>query len=234
MSEAARTAPTRQLAFNLPHRPALGREDFWVAQSNEAAVAQVEAWPDWPGTGLAIVGPRGSGKTHLAHVFAQEAKCDLLDLADVSMHRLDDWVERGAVAFDCPGAEVPEFDQEALFHLFNAMKASGGHILIAATEPPARWPVALKDLQSRLATFSVAQLGPPDDALLGAVLMKHFSDRQLRLDPPVLNYLLTRMDRSLWAAGQIVAALDQASLEKKRKLSVALARGVLEAAHEAE
>lgn len=228
------TQPARQLALSLPHRPALGREDFWVAQSNEAAVAQVEAWPGWPATGLAVVGPRGSGKTHLAHVFAQLAKAPLVPLSDVSIARLDGWVEHKAVAFDCPPDSVPAFDEEALFHLFNAMTASGGHILIAAGVPPARWDVRLADLKSRLATFQIAQLGPPDDALLGAVLMKHFADRQLRVEPELIDYLLPRMDRSLWAAGQLVAALDQASLEKKRKLSVPLARGVLEALGEEE
>jgi len=228
------TEPARQLTFDLPHRAALGRNDFWVAQSNEAAVAQIDVWPNWPSTGLAIVGPPGSGKTHLAHVFAHEAQAELCALSEVCVEKLDQWVDRGAVAFDCPSDGLPGFDQEALFHLFNAMKASGGHILIAAPDPPARWAVSLNDLKSRLATFSVAQLGPPDDALLGAVLMKHFSDRQLRLDPPVLDYLLTRMDRSLAAAAQIAQALDQASLETKRKLSVALARGVLEASQKPE
>ncbi|MBK5911836.1 hypothetical protein CCR85_10085 [Rhodothalassium salexigens] len=212
-----------QLTFPLPHRPALGQADFLVAPPNEAAVALVDAWPDWPGPALALVGPPGSGKSHLAQVWAQRAGARTLDPLDLYVDfELGD--EPPAVLVEDADRGV---DETALFHLYNVVREQRGHLMLTGREAPARWPVALPDLRSRLATVPVADMGMPDDRLLAAVLVKQFADRQLRVAPPVISYLVTHMDRSFDAARRLVAALDEASLREGRSITRPLANRIL-------
>ncbi len=216
----------RQLVFDLPTRPSLGRAEFYVAPSNELALAQVERWPDWAGRRLAVAGPQGAGKTHLVHVWAARSAGGI-----VTAEQLED-LDLGAVAPDSAVA-VEDADrglgpagEEVLFHLCNRLAAEGS-LLVTGREAPARWPLRLPDLRSRLAAAEVARLEPPDDALLAAVLAKLFADRQLPVGPGVIQYLLTRMDRSFAAAEAMVAALDRAALAGRRPVTVRLAAEVL-------
>jgi len=230
----------RQLPLDLPHRPALGRADFLVAPANELAVAWLDRWPDWPGAALVLTGPAGSGKTHLAAVWQRISGAVALDgtalaegtapgelLGEATAAVLD-----GADALfgagDHPGADDHgERLERQLLHLLNHLREAGGHLLLTARAHPARWPAALPDLRSRLSAAAVAELGAPDDQLIAAVLVKLFADRQLRVPPEVVRFLLPRMERSFAAARRIVAALDRASLAARREITVPLARDVL-------
>ena len=151
-----------QLAFDLGHRPAFGREDFWVAPGNSEAVDWIDRWPAWPGHALALFGPAGCGKTHLAQVFALRAGARMLDPGDVTTPAVGDIVagSKALVLDNGEAVAVPE----ALFHLFNAVRENGGFLLLTSREPPARWPVGLPDLSSRLAAIPAVRLAPPDDA----------------------------------------------------------------------
>ncbi len=197
-----------QLALDLGHRPALGREDFLVAPCNEDAVAWIDRWPDWPGPALVIHGPAGCGKTHLAQVWRARAGAG------------EDSVIEDA---DRPGDDV------ALFHLFNRRAEDGGHLLLTARTPPARWRDRLPDLVSRLAAVPTVEIGPPDDILVTQVLVKLFADRQIEVGPEVVSYLVTHMERSFDAARELVAAADTAALAGKRAVTVPLVREVLAA-----
>ncbi|MGB5559155.1 MAG: DnaA/Hda family protein [Paracoccaceae bacterium] len=220
----------RQLTFDLPARPALGRDDFFVSPSNSNAVTTVENWPGWPQGKLALVGPKGSGKTHLAHVWAAEAGGRVIAAADLAVADI--------AALGAGGARLAVEDvdriagnpaaEQALFHLHNLVLAEAGVLLLTGTAPPSQWPLSLPDLASRMQGTSVAQLAPPDDALLMAVLMKLFADRQLAVAPPVLEYLVTRMERSFDGAQGLVAALDHAALAERRAITRALAAQVLD------
>jgi chromosomal replication initiation ATPase DnaA len=216
----------RQLVLDLPARPALGRADFFVSPANELALAQVDAWPGWPGGRLAVAGPPGAGKTHLVHVWAARsgaailagpAAIDLAALAPDAALAVED-VDR--LAGD-RAAEV------ALFHLCNHLAAGGGSLMVSGREPPARWPLALPDLASRLGVAAVARLEPPDDDLLAAVLVKLFADRQLAVEPGLVRYLVSRMERSFAAAERLVADLDRAGLAARRPITPRLAAEVL-------
>lgn len=224
-------AGTRQLALDLPARPALGRADFFVAKPNRLALAQVEAWPDWPGGRLALAGPAGSGKSHLAHVWAARAGARILPAA--SLARLDIAATPAAAAVaveDVDGlAAAADRDaaEEALFHLHNRLGAGGGALLVTGRTPPSRWAVALPDLASRLGAFPVARLEPPDDALLSAVLVKLFADRQIVVAPDLIAYLLARMERSFAAAEEVVVRLDRAGLARRRPVTARLAAETL-------
>ena len=218
-----------QLPLDLGHLPALGREDFLVAPSNESAVKWLERWPDWPRPALALHGPPGSGKTHLAHVFTTRARAAgiitafiepaTLDVATVPS-RLGD--ARAVVVDDANRA--PE---QALLHLHNLVAERRGHLLVVAAEPPSRWPIALADLRSRLLAAPAVAVNAPDDALLSAVLVKLFADRQVTVAADVIGYLVARIERSFAAVRAAVAALDAAALAEKHAITAPFARRVL-------
>ncbi len=215
-----------QLPLDLAHRPALGRDDFLVAPANAEAVAWLDRWPDWPAPALVLTGPAGSGKTHLAQVFAARSGAVVLLPENLAAARLPELVGRARAAIVEEAAHAPE---AALFHLYNLLAERGGHLLLPAREPPARWGIALADLRSRLLAAPVAELQPPDDILLAAILVKLFADRQLAVGAEVLAYLVPRLERSFDAAARIVAALDRAALAAHRPVTVPLAREVLAA-----
>jgi chromosomal replication initiation ATPase DnaA len=223
----------RQLVLDLATRPALGRADFFVTGANRLALAQVDAWPRWPGGRLALAGPPGSGKTHLVHVWAARAGARVI--AAEALPALDPGaVEEGAAVAVEDADRLPAgargAAEEALFHLCNRLAAGGGSLLVSGREAPARWPLVLPDLASRLEAAPVARLEPPDDALLAAVLVKLFADRQLAVAPDLVRYLVGRMERSFAAAEATVTALDRAGLARHRPVTARLAADVLRGA----
>ena len=220
----------RQLTFDLPARPALGREDFFVSPANATAVAAVEGWSGWPERKLALIGPRASGKTHLVHVWAAEAKGRVVAAANLATTDIDALGSDGSrLAVEDIGRIAGDaVAEQALFHLHNLVLAEGGCLLLTGTLPPRQWALSLPDLASRMQATNVVHLAPPDDALLKAVLMKLFADRQLAVAPPVMDYLVTRMERSFDAAGRLVDALDRAALAERRAITRPLAAAVLD------
>jgi len=219
-----------QLPLDLPHRPALGRGDFLVSSNNALAVDWIDRWPDWPGGVVALHGPAGAGKSHLAEVWRSLSGARRLGAAElVGADPLDLTAGGGALlAEDLDRAPADaEALERALFHLVNAARSAGASLLLTAREPPARWGVALPDLASRIATFQAVAIGAPDDSLMEALIVKLFHDRQLRVGPEVVGYLLTRMERSFAAALAVVETIDQQSLAERRQVSVPLARQVL-------
>jgi chromosomal replication initiation ATPase DnaA len=215
----------KQLAFNLPLRPALGRDDFLVAPSNAAAVALVDQWPRWPSHGAILLGPHGSGKSHLATVWQQKAGAKLIESANVHRGDVPQLLSTGAVVIENLGSG--RLEEDALFHLLNLAKAGGTFVLFTSLMPAAALKLQLPDLVSRLGALPVAAIDPPDDALLRGVLVKHFTDRQIAVDEPLVTYLLTRMPRSMEMARQVVAAIDAAALEEKAEVTRAFASRVL-------
>ncbi|MGF1606742.1 MAG: hypothetical protein ACFB22_10430 [Rhodothalassiaceae bacterium] len=212
-----------QLPLAFAHRPALSQADFLIAPPNEQAVRLINAWPDWPGHALALIGPPGSGKSHLAGIWRAHAQA--LEMDPLALH-LDI-----ADSQDVPAVVVEDadrgMDETGLFHLYNLTQEMGGFMLLTGREAPSRWKIALPDLKSRLATVPTAALGAPDDRLLQAVLLKQFHERQLKVSAALLPYLVQHMERSFAAARQLVAALDRAALAEQRPINKALARRVL-------
>lgn len=223
---------SRQLAFELGHRPALGQADFIVTASNRDAVAWLDRWPDWPAGALAIHGPAACGKSHLVAVWRSRSNARSLTADDLSGDALVTHLEAvGHLALDDAEAKLAaggRAAEEGLFHLYNALHARGGSLLLAATRPPAHWRLELPDLASRLSALPAIAVGQPDDALIGAVLGKLFADRQLSVDRQVIDYLAFRMERSFQAARDLVAALDTEALARGRAITKSLAAEVLE------
>ncbi|MEO0692729.1 MAG: DnaA/Hda family protein [Pseudomonadota bacterium] len=221
-----------QLTFDLPKRAALGREDFFVSPANALALSALDDWRDWPLGKMVLVGPHGSGKTHLAHVWAAAAEATIVGAGDLSGADLPALASAGAVAVE--DANSAALDPAALFHLHNLLAEAGGALLVTATCPPAQWATALPDLVSRMQAAALARLDPPDDALLQAVLVKQFNDRQLAVTPEVTNYLLKRMDRSFDAAERLVEALDATALTEGKRMTRGFAGAVLDKLQESD
>jgi chromosomal replication initiation ATPase DnaA len=213
---------SEQLRLGFEHTPAMGAEDFMPGECNREALAWLARWPEWPAPALILHGPRGSGKSHLARIWASRTGGRWLEhaalaTADPSAHRtwvLDD------------GEPIP--DETALLSFYNRLREGGAHLLLTARRPVGAWTLHLPDLASRLRAAPLVAIGPPDDALLGAVLLKLFADRQLVVTEALIEYLVRHMERSLGAAQAVVAGLDSMSLRLQRPITVALARSLLE------
>ncbi len=214
----------KQLSFDLSRPPAHSAADFLPAPCNEAAMGWIERWPDWPGFALAVSGPAASGKSHLAHIFAAKSASLMVPAAVLTPDNIPEISgDHGVVVEDADRG----VDETALFHLFNVQKEQNRPLLLTGREPPNRWKIALPDLRSRLATLPVAEIGSPDDHLLEALLVKLFADRQLRVGPDVVGYVLPRIDRSFAAVHALVETLDKAALEAGRAVTIPLVRGLL-------
>lgn len=206
-----------QLVFDLPHRPALGAGDFLVSACNKAAVALVDAWPEWPQRVQLIEGPSGCGKSHLANVWRHKSGADMVAAATLhSTHIAELPPQSGVILEDL---DRSRFNDKSLFHLLNLTRERGISLLLTARVPPARWGIKLPDLISRLRAVPVAVIGPPDNALLRAVLLKHFADRQLNVEPLAIAFLAKHMLRSMETAYRLVAEIDSAALTGGKKIS---------------
>ena len=217
--------PTRQLAIDLPYTPALGRADFLVSDCNRAALAWIERWPDWPEPRLVLYGSRGCGKSHLARLWCGQSGGRLIGGAALARDEalLGDGAAPPGIALDDAEA-APEV---ALLHLYNSCAEAGIGLLVISRRAPTSWPMTLPDLASRLRALPTVGIDPPDDALLAAVLVKHFADRQLRVMPSVIGYLVPRMERSFAMAGALATRLDELALAADRKIGLPLARQAL-------
>ncbi len=212
-----------QLPLDLSPRPALGRDDFVVTRSNAEALALLEG-ARWPGGRLALVGPAASGKTHLAHVWATAGSAAVVAARDLPRYDVATLATLGRIAVeDVPGIAGDRTAETVLFHLYNRLHAEGGRLLFTGREAPARWPIALPDLRSRLAAAPTAELYPPDDALLGALLEKQFADRGLEPKDAVLRFLVLRMNRTAEAARALATEIDRLSLARRKPVSIPLA-----------
>jgi chromosomal replication initiation ATPase DnaA len=215
----------RQLAFALPHAESLTRDNFLEGPANAAGLALVDSWPDWPNRIMLLVGPEGSGKSHLAAIWAEESGA-----RSTSAHALTAAAVPGALA---TGALVVEdlkssdIDERALFHLMNLAREDEAYVLITARAPPSGFPVELRDLRSRLRAVPVVSLLTPDDQLFRALIVKFCADRQMAVDETVVSYLTTRIERSYAAVRQAVELLDAEALRLGRPVTRALAAELL-------
>lgn len=210
---------SEQLRLPLPVPVALGSENYAVGACNAAAVSLLQRWPRWPHHAVLLIGPPRSGKSHLAAAFAQRTHGRV-----ISAGQLHARIKAPVLVLDEAG---PGIDEEGLLHCYNWVKEAGSHLLILASSPPRSWPVRLPDLASRLAATPHLEIGQPDEALIGTLLVKHFRDRGLQVGPEVVAYLQLRLERSFAAAHDAVVALDNAALAQGRPITVALAGTVL-------
>jgi chromosomal replication initiation ATPase DnaA len=207
--------------------PTYAREDFVVSAGNREALAWIERWPDWPAPAVALNGPSGSGKTHLGRIWARAAGAVVIDGGDLADKDVADLTTLSEVSPTIVIEHADRAPERALFHLYNLMRERHGFLLLLSEHPPAHWRIALPDLASRLRAAPSVVVFPPDDELLGSIILKQLADRQLHAGAGVVQYLVSRMERSGEAARRIVAALDRRALVERREIDRRLAADVL-------
>lgn len=215
-----------QLPLDLAHGEGFSRDDLIVTPANARAVALVENWPDWPSQLVLLTGPAGAGKTHMAAIWREIAgaaalRPGALDAEAIALAR------RGPVLVD--DADDGTRDENGLFHLLNTARANGHALLLTARRFPAAWGVELPDLLSRLKAASTVEIDEPDDTLLAGVITKLFADRQVEVEPRVVQYLVRRIERSLSSAMTVVERLDRAALSRKTRITKPLAAEIVSA-----
>jgi chromosomal replication initiation ATPase DnaA len=218
---SATSLAPRQLVLALGHAESFAREDFLAGPSNAAALALIERWPDWPAPAVALVGPEGSGKSHLAAIWAEASGARTVSARLLGEVDLLAALATGALVVE--DLEPAGLDERALFHLINLAREQGAFLLLTARQPPASFAVGIRDLASRLRALPVVMLAPPDDALLRALIVKLAADRQLAVDEALVNYLANRIERSFAAARDAVKRLDQEAMRQHRPVTRALA-----------
>ena len=221
---AGRVQP-RQLAFALPHAESLTRDDFLEGPANAAGLALVDSWPDWPNRIMLLVGPQGSGKSHLAAIWAEAAGARSTSAHALTAPAVPVALATGALVIE--DLKSSDFDERALFHLMNLAREDQAFVLITSRLPPSAFEVELRDLRSRLRAVPTILLLPPDDQLLRALIVKFCADRQLAVDETVVSYLTTRIERSYAAVRQAIELLDSEALRLGRPVTRALAAELL-------
>ena len=216
-----RLVAPRQLVLALDHPTSFAREDFLEGPSNAPALALIESWPDWPHRVMALLGPEGAGKTHLASIWAEATGARVMSARLLEHGDLPAALATGALVLEDldPGG----LDETALFHLLNLAREERAYVLVTARGAPASFPVVTRDLESRLRAIPVVTLTAPDDTLLRALIVKLAADRQLTVDEQLVNFVVNRIERSFAAAHAAVARLDEEAMRQRRPVTRALA-----------
>ena len=219
---------SEQLTFDLPTRPALERGDFFIANSNALALAMIEDCENWPQNKHLLVGPKGSGKTHLANVWANQRGARVIASRDITDQAVEEYAEQDLVIDDIPSLLGERSREATLFHIHNLCLANGNALLMTGTGDVSTWNCVLPDLASRLNGTRTARLDPPDDMLFQALLAKLFTDRQLSPPPDVFPYLLLRLERSYDTAQMAVNHIDRAALSRKRAITRSFVASIID------
>lgn len=215
------SAAPRQLVLALDHAESFAREDFLAGPPNAAGLALIERWPDWPAPAMALVGPEGAGKSHLAAIWAEASGARVLSAKLIGETDLPGALATGALVVEDLSSEA--FDERALFHLLNLAREQSAFLLLTSRAPPAGFTLAIRDLASRLRALPVVTLAPPDDALLRALIVKLAADRQLALDEALVTFLVNRIERSYAAARAALTRMDEEAMRLHRPVTRALA-----------
>jgi chromosomal replication initiation ATPase DnaA len=211
----------RQLLLALDHSVSFAREDFLRGPSNAEALNLVERWPDWPDRIVALIGPQGSGKSHLAAIWAEATGARVLSAKLLPHSDLPAAFATGALVLE--DLEFEGLDERALFHLLNFAREQAANVLITSRSPLTTFPVVIRDLASRMRAVPSAALAAPDDALLRALIVKLAVDRQMAVDESLVSYVANRIERSFAAAHHAVQRLDEEAMRQHRPVTRALA-----------
>jgi len=220
---------SNQLSFSLPKKETLDRDNYFVSQANQSAVSLIEGWINWPSRKLILVGSEGSGKTHLGHLWAGEVGATIISATTLMEQQISELSKAPVLVEDINEIQRNQPVEIVLFHLHNLLYSEGHSLLMTSQILPGRLSFSLEDLQSRIEASTIAKLHPVDDDLLGAILIKMFADRQIYFSDKLLNYVLSRVERSYTAAKLFVDEVDSKAMAESRVIGKKLVRDILEA-----
>ena len=215
---------SKQLILDLRTIPSMGREDYYVSKSNEEAVKWIDKWPEWLTFGFVVVGPSGAGKSHLANVLKYFSRGILIKNSDIRDTNIMELSDNSCLILEDIDTNLSEIN---LLHLFNFLLENNSKIMITSKIPIKKLNIALADLRSRLLSLPQVNLGLPDDKLISRVIIKQFTDKGVKVDMEVVNYLLKRVDRSFSSINNIVSTVNMASIQSSRKITVPFVRKLL-------
>lgn len=218
-------APVVQLAFDMSLDPIYRWENFYISPSNEEAISLLQRWPQWDSRVQLIYGPSGSGRTHIAHLWRNESRASFVDDSVLTLDYLPEYVAQNSVLIVDNADEITCY--KGLFHLYNLIHECQGYLLLTAKTPPRQWRIQLPDLASRLQSIPATEIKTPNDSLLYALLIKRFSDLQVRVAENVVMYLVKHMKRSYPAVQELTTVLNRVSLQQRRNITLPLAKEVL-------
>lgn len=214
-----------QLAFDMSLDPVFRWENFYISPSNEDAVSLLQRWPRWDNRIQLLYGPHGSGRTHIAHLWRNESRASFVDDSVLKLDYLSEYVCQNSFLIVDNADEITCY--KGLFHLYNLIHEYQGYLLLTAKTPPRLWNIELPDLASRLQSVPATEILAPNDALLYALLIKRFSDLQLKIPENVLTYIIKHMKRSYEGVQEITTVLNRRSLELRRNLTLPLVRDIM-------
>ena len=215
---------SKQLILDLRTIPSMGREDYYVSKSNEEAVKWIDKWPEWLTFGFVVVGPSGAGKSHLANVLKYFSRGILIKNSDIRDTNIMELSDNSCLILEDIDTNLSEIN---LLHLFNFLLENNSKIMITSKIPIKKLNISLADLRSRLSSLPQVNLGLPDDKLISRVIIKQFTDKGVKVDMEVVNYLLKRVDRSFSSINNIVSTVNMASIQSSRKITVPFVRKLL-------
>ena len=228
------TEISEQLIFNLNRKGNTGLENFYISKSNDLAVSTVKNWRNWPTRKLILMGPTGSGKSHLANFWVEQVGAQMISISDMCTLDVVELSENKALLIDNidevenSNLEDKILIEEKLFHLINSMAHTSCYLMITSSTIVSTWGFKLPDLMSRLKTMAVVELLPPDDELLVAVLLKQFDDKQIKVSPEFVLFVSKRINRSFSSIREFVTLIDELTLKQKRDVTIPIASRILD------
>lgn len=216
--------PKGQLTLELGHTPAQGEADFLVGEGNELAYGRIMAFPHWPDPVTLLIGPAKSGKSHLARIFADRSGARYAGTGDLEALA----TEGGMVPLIVEDVDRLDYDEAGLFHLLNQSMREQRPILLTAREDIANWPLATDDVRSRARRATAYTLELTDDIQLSQMFVKLFGDRQIKVDPRIISYLVARMERSAEEVVILADLMDRLALAKGTAITRSIAADALD------
>jgi chromosomal replication initiation ATPase DnaA len=217
-----------QLSLLLASEPDYSPNSFFVTDSNRQAWSWLNEWTSWPAHGLILTGAAQSGKTHLAKAWQSHTDAQFINTEALASNLDELCKHKKFFVLEDVDTLVPQLDQSLLFHFFNSSREHNAYVLLTARTNPKDWPLSLADLQSRLLSLPLVTLYEPDDDLLRAMMLKLFGDRQMDIDPKVINYLLPRVERSYAAVSDLVKAVEKESVQHNQRITIPFLKDILE------
>ena len=214
-----------QLVFKFPFKAKYYEQDYYVSSNNFSAYKLIESWPSWPGKWLNIYGAHGSGKTHLSKILERKIKkVKLIEADNINDEVLNDLNQIDCLIIDSYQNNI---DEKLFYSILNQSKQLDNYIVINSIPSISDISLKLKDLQSRANSFIFIGIELPTDELLKVIISKSLSDKQIKLNPKISEYIINNVERSYEKMFKFLKEVDELSLSTGKSININLIKKVL-------